>query len=332
MKVLVTGGLGVIGSAVVRHYLDRGAEVTVIDSAEERRNEWIRELLEASVGPKGSLTLIRQRLEFTSPLEGLLDGADAVIHAAAHTGIPHSALDPSDDWSSNVTATRNLLEALRYVEHPPPTVLMSSVKPYQIPPDGPPRHGIDEDAPLVPDEPYAASKAAQTMLGMAYARQYDLPVTVLRFSNLYGPAPCHGPRHGWLTWFCIAAAIGRPLEVQGTGEQVRDMLYSDDIVAALLAALDRIKVTRGNVYNVGGGETNCITVKAAAAWLAKTTGAEITHGPGRKNEDLAFWTNHRRFSRATGWHPKVGVLSGMSQVLAWAQANAVGLRKVYEGV
>jgi CDP-paratose 2-epimerase len=346
MRYLVTGGLGVIGSAAVRHLLDAGHEVVVIDAAEQPRNEWVARRLEAHPGAD-RLNIYPQRLE-TLELAPLVEQAEFVIHAAAHTGIPHSATDPSDDWASNVDATRELLEALRHCPRRVPTVIMSSVKPYQLTHDpaavswmpGSEWEGIDESAPLVPDEPYAASKAAQSMLAMAYARSYALPITTLRFSNLFGPGPCHGPRHGWLTWFCISAATGRPIEVQGGGEQARDMLYADDIVAALLAALHGLgqrggmdgASLAGRVFNVGGGKKNVVTVRQVAKHLQSATGVRIIEAPGRQHEDRVFITDHRQFSSATGWYPRVLVFDGARRVLNWALENAEELRELYRGV
>jgi len=332
MKVLVTGGLGVIGSATVQHYLSMGNQVFVIDAAEEPRNEWVLTRLRSELDPgrQSDLMVDCARLETYPQLDARVGEADIIIHAAAHTGIPHSAIDPSDDWASNVEATRQLLESMRRVDAKAPTVLMSSVKPYALPLKIPVR-GINETVPLEPDEPYAASKMAQSALGMAYARSYGLPVTVLRFSNLYGPAPCHGPRHGWLTWFCIAAAIGRQLEVQGGGNQVRDMLYSDDVVNALVLAVGKIRTTQGRIFNVGGGPDNRITVMEAAGLIARKTGASIYRGPGRQHEDQMFWTDYREFNRTTTWRPKVGVHDGIERVLSWATNNSEALRPLYEG-
>ncbi len=328
VNVLVTGGLGVIGSAVVRHFLTAGDRVFVIDAAEEPRNLWVHRRLRADF-PDGVLLVGRARLE-SYDLKEWGCNADLIVHAAAHTGIPHSAEDPTDDWTSNVDATRHLLEEMRRDHIGAPTVLMSSVKPYRV--DEVPKHGVDESFQLEPDEPYAASKLAQSALGLAYARTYGLPITVLRFSNLYGPAPCHGPRHGWLTWFCIAGAIGRSIQVQGNGSQVRDMLYSDDVVSALVRAAECTKTTAGNVYNVGGGERCVVSVRTAAEYVAKRTGVQITEGPGRKNEDMEFWTNFHKFTQATGWRPNVDVKTGIDRVLDWAQANRSELRFLYEGV
>ncbi len=334
MKILVTGGLGVIGSTIALRLHQAGHEVTVIDAAEAERNRWTRDHI---LPPHPEMRVIPHRLE-TFPVEHLrnrIAEADAVIHAAASTGIPHSVTHPDDDWRSNVDATRALLEALRL--NPRPTVVLSSVKPYKIAvgamnPTDKDAKGLTEDVPLAPDEPYAASKAAQSMLAMAYAASYGIPVVTFRCSNLYGPAPCHGPRHGWLTWFAISAAIGRPIEVQGTGNQTRDMLHADDVYAACTLALTHARTLSGKVFNLGGGHDNRISVAEAASTFIGLAGTgEVRAAPARAMDDDHVFANTGAFLRATGWRPLVGVRDGMKQVFDWARSNADELREIYKG-
>jgi CDP-paratose 2-epimerase len=332
-RYLITGGLGVIGSSMARRLLEVGHEVEIIDACEAPRNEWTKKQL-LSITPHIDFT--HWRLENMTgsehwSLDGLDDqvaAADYVIHAAASTGIPYSVTNPDEDWHSNVDATKVLLDALR--KTPRPTVILSSIKPYRVEPLPP--HGLDESAPLEPDEPYAASKAAQSMLCMAYAKSYGLPVVTFRCSNLYGPAPCHGPRHGWLTWFAISAAIGRPIEVQGTGAQSRDMLHADDVLSACLAGLEHAEKLKGEVFNLGGGSENQITVAHAAALLRELTGVEVRQAPRRAMDDDRVFVSYAKFARAVGWAPRVGVEEGLREVLAWAQKHKAELAKIYEGV
>jgi len=340
MRYYVTGGLGVIGSCFAKSMLIAGHSVTIVDSAEEQRNLWTANQLRKQFGNK--VTIQIKRME-RADLSDARDH-DFILHAAAHTGIPHSAQDPTDDWSSNVDATRQLLEALRKCKtQVPPMIALSSVKPYQVKDipyimDGKrliwhvPIVGINEQWPLEPDEPYAASKMAQSALCMAYARTYNLPVTVLRCSNLYGPAPCHGPRHGWLTWFCISAVLNREIEIQGTGLQVRDMLYSDDVTSAVLAAGKHIVHTMGNVYNVGGGHKNSVSVLEAIDMISETVGVKTMHGQGRLNEDMIFITDHTRFSSVTGWSPTIDVKTGIRSIIQYADDKRDDLRAMYDGV
>jgi CDP-paratose 2-epimerase len=336
VRYLVTGGLGVVGSRFAEWMCKRGHDVLILDACEAPRSAWMAAEL---VKRYPKCTARAMRVE-KADLGGLLADADAVLHAAAHTGIPHSAEDPTDDWISNVEATRLLLEAARRLERPPPIVALSSVKPYRVH-DLPtekrgnrtecPSHkrGIDETCLLEPDEPYAASKMAQSALVMAYARTYNLPATVLRCSNLYGDAPCHGPRHGWLTWFSISAALDWTIEVQGTGRQTRDVLFSDDVAGAVSAALGHIIATRGNVYNLGGGPANTISCLEAVATLSEWADVRTRPGPGRAHEDMWFATCHNKFTQATGWRPTVPPRAGMRRIFDWARTNADALRELY---
>lgn len=322
MRYLVTGACGVIGSQIARRLTEGGHTVDVIDACEAPRNEWI-----AARVPAASVLKARIERLPVDALAELLSDVDGVIHAAASTGIPHSVLNPDDDWRSNVDATRALLEALR--KHPVPTVVLSSVKPYRVPPYRESWGGLTEEAPLDPDEPYAASKAAQSMLAMAYAHSYGIPVVTFRCSNLYGPAPCHGPRHGWLTWFAISAAIGRPLEVQGTGEQSRDMLHADDVYGACVLAIENAERLSGRVFNLGGGCGNRISVGEAAMALSAMGGVPVVSGPARAMDDLHVFASTAAFLRETGWRPLVDVGDGMRSVFEWAKANADELRALY---
>lgn len=326
MRYLVTGGLGVVGSCMVRRLLEDGHQVTIWDACEAYRNAWIWANL-----PK-DIEIHRGRIEEMNveAATSRLREVDAVIHAAASTGIPHSVVHPDDDWRSNVDATRVLLEALR--KHPVPTVILSSVKPYAVPMNIEEVGGLTELVPLIPDEPYAASKAAQSMLAMAYARSYELPIVTFRCSNLYGPAPCHGPRHGWLTWFCISAAIGRPIEVQGTGEQSRDMLHADDVLSACLSAFAHMDKIRGEVFNIGGGANNRVTVGVAAERLREIKGVEIVRRAPRAMDDLHVFANFGAFKQATGWVPRTSVDDGIRSVLLWAIENKVELAELYREV
>jgi CDP-paratose 2-epimerase len=338
MKYLITGGLGVIGSHFAEDTLSSGHSAIIIDAAEEPRNIWMANFLQTKFGNK--LEIIIERLE-KSRLIGI-ETCDRVFHAAAHTGIPHSAIDPTDDWLSNAEATRVLLEKLRSLPNKIPLVALSSVKPYKV--DTIPFHsketryewnlikGINENFPLGPDEPYAASKMAQSALCMAYARTYDMPIVCFRCSNLYGAAPSHGPRHGWLTWFCLSAALGRKIEIQGTGLQVRDMLFSDDVSSAAFAAFEHMEKLTGSVYNIGGGIDNSVSVLEAVELLKQLSGRKIgiSYGQGRKNEDQIFITDFSKFNSLVDWSPKVSVIEGMNKILRWAEQNKEELIKMYD--
>lgn len=319
MKYLITGGLGVIGSCYARH-LAENHDVTVIDSGEDKRHAWTASRMPENVKViNGDLRLYKQ-------LPKLVESVDRIVHAAASTGIPWSADNPERDWQDNVEGTRALLRAL--VITPKPTVALSSVKPFwtgYVPPEG-----IDELGGMSPDEPYAASKLAQAALCQSYGKSYGIPIVTFRCSNLYGPAPCHGPRHGWLTWFCIQAALGQSIEIQGTGEQRRDMLFATDVISACESALYRAGSFRGEVFNLGGGPATVTSVNGAVNKIRKLVPGLKTHkGEPRLHEDKLFCTNTKKAQRDLDWAPRVNVEAGIREIYEWAKANAKELAEVY---
>lgn len=339
---LVTGHRGVVASRFAASRVRAGDSVDGIDDGKDPRHQLnaspgIHEYpvrLGAFVNPHGT----------PSDIGDIVTSADRVLHAAASTGIPYSGQAPLDDWSRNVDGTLEILEAVRRA--PKPTVILSSVKPYglqALPVVERNRYvdlgrgcaGVDESYPLVPDEPYAASKAAQSLISQAYARSYDLPIVIFRCSNLYGPAAPHGARHGWLTWFCIRAALGWTIEIQGDGKQTRDVLFWSDVESAAIAAFEALeagKVERGSIFNLGGGPDNLMSPLSAVNVL-REMGAkfEVRFADGRKHEDRLFCTNTAKLNAALGWGPKVGTFAGMEQVYDWACDNREALARVYEG-
>lgn len=320
MKFLVTGGRGVIASLFARRLYAEGHQVTVIDDGKDKRHH-----ANTFTGP----TYYDERLEHMhgERLRRLVGESDCVFHAAASTGIPYSSEQPLDDWQRNVDGTIAVLEALRRA--PRPTVVLSSVKPYGL--AGLTDAGVDESFPLEPDEPYAASKAAQSHICRAYATSYAIPLVVFRCSNLYGPACCHGARHGFATWLSIRAALDWPIEIQGDGSQSRDMLFASDVGEAALLAWENIELIAGNIYNLGGGPENEIAVLEAYEALRQFGSKSPKHyGPGRKHEDQRFVTNTTAYHAATGWTPKVSVMSGLRRVYDWAVDNREILARVYE--
>ena len=321
---LVTGGLGVVGSLFAEHVAALGNQVTVWDDGFDRRHGWTGNRLFGLGVSVERESIGSMLMELGAPLNDF----DFILHAAASTGIPYSAGRPDDDWNRNAETTRILLEELRGLgPRAPRTVVLSSVKPCStrsLP--------LTEDSPVDPDEPYAASKAAQAALCQAWGRTYGLPVWVLRCSNLYGPAPCHGPRHGWLTWFCIQAALGWPLEIQGSGEQVRDMLYSDDLIEAIMRMFHTEEPPPpGELYMMGGAFEKTISVNEAAQTLGLLQPLLCTRpGPARSHEDDVVYTSTYKFDHAfPGWRAQISPKEGMARILSWARQNADALRDIY---
>ncbi len=333
MRYLVTGSSGVIGSLFSKSRIAAGDEVSLLDDGASARHRYNASAIAGHPMPI--------QLGDKCPAHQLRATADRILHAAASTGIPYSGQAPLDDWSRNVDGTIEVLEAVR--AKPTPTVVLSSVKPYTtanicaVERDD---HymlsgsGVTEREQLIPDEPYAASKAAQSLICQAYARSYDLPIVVFRCSNLCGNAAPHGMRHGFLTNICIRAALGWTVEVQGSGKQTRDILFASDVESAALLAFSALEsgdVERGRIFNLGGGPNNTISVLQLVAML-RALGAKFDTRPGqgRDHEDMLFVTDSSAIQRDLGWERKVSVRECVVRIYDWAVANRDALATVYE--
>lgn len=322
MKVLVTGGRGLIASLFARRLISDGHDVVIIDDGREPRHQF-----NSIEGP----VYYDQRLEHMNAhvLTDVVGSCDQVLHAAASTGIPYSAEHPLDDWQRNVDGTIALLEALR--RKPRPTVVLSSVKPYGLGRLLDTPEGVDESFPLEPDEGYAASKAAQSHVCRAYAVSYGIPLVTFRCSNLFGNAAPHGARHGWASWFAIRAALGWPIEIQGSGLQRRDLLFASDVGEAVLLAWEKIESVTGQIFNLGGGPANLVSVAGAYDILRQFgSKSRAVPGPGRRFEDDLFVTNTAAVRKALGWAPAVSHAVGLRIIYDWAREHREALERVYE--
>jgi nucleoside-diphosphate-sugar epimerase len=157
-----------------------------------------------------------------------------------------------------------------------------------------------------------------------YARIYGLKTAVFRQGCVYGPRQFGVEDQGWAAHFVIAAVLGRPLTIYGNGKQVRDMLHVDDLIAAYMAALERIDQTSGQIYNLGGGPSNALSVWAEfGPLLERLTGRsiEVRYGPWRPGDQPVYISAIEKARRELAWQPQISVTQGMARLVAWVQAN-----------
>src|SRR5919199_2318454 len=278
LHVIVTGGAGFIGRNVTAAFLRDGHRVTVFDSlmrpGVERNLEW----LEAQA-PADSLRFVRGDVRDADLVRSVVGGpgVDIVFHFAAQTAVTTSVVAPRDDLEVNILGTHNVLEAVRHsrAARPPMLFYTSTNKVYgSLPhrqstetrtryrfadPEAD-KHGISEQEPLDFHSPYGCSKGAADQYVHDYARIYGLRTVVFRMSCIYGPRQFGNEDQGWVAHFMLAVAAGRALTIYGNGKQVRDLLYIDDLVRAFKLAALHIERTAGNVYNMGGGPTNSVSI------------------------------------------------------------------------
>jgi CDP-paratose 2-epimerase len=185
-------------------------------------------------------------------------------------------------------------------------------------------HGCPETQPLDFHSPYGNSKGCGDQYTRDYARIYGLRTVVMRQSCIYGPRQFGIEDQGWVAWFVIAAVLGRPITIYGDGKQVRDVLHVDDLLDTYDAAIEKIDVTAGQVYNIGGGPGNVMSVWAEfGPLLEKLLGKKIdvARGDWRPGDQRVFYADIRKAGRELGWKPKISVEQGVERLFAWVQEN-----------
>jgi CDP-paratose 2-epimerase len=157
-----------------------------------------------------------------------------------------------------------------------------------------------------------------------YARIYGLRSVVFRQSCIYGPRQFGVEDQGWVAWFIIAAVTGRPITIYGDGKQVRDVLYVDDLLNAYDAAIAKVDSVKGQVYNLGGGPQNVMSVWAEfGPMLEKLLGKKIpvARGDWRPGDQRVFYADIRKAGRELGWSPQMGVEQGVEKLFNWVREN-----------
>src|SRR5262249_24236634 len=185
-------------------------------------------------------------------------------------------------------------------------------------------HGIPESQPLDFHSPYGCSKGAADQYVRDYSRIYGLRTVVFRQSCIYGPRQFGCEDQGWLAHFMIAALTGRPMSIYGNGKQVRDVLFIDDLVRALRLAVEKIEVTAGEVYNIGGGPSNALSVWAEfGELLAKVAGGKIDvrFSDWRPGDQLCYVSDIRKAGRDMDWQPLIDEQTGIQRLWDWVSSN-----------
>lgn len=310
-RVLVTGGLGFIGSNLARRLADLGAAVTVVDN-----------LTETQGGNRFNLDGYQERFRVVEAdvgdakrLPALVEGASVVFNLAAATSHLDSMRDPLGDLEVNCRAQLALLEACRLHAKDAVVVFTSTRQVY----GKPERLPVDETHRLAPPDINGIHKAAGEAYHTLYHRVHGLRTTVLRLTNVYGPRMrIKDARQTFLGVWVRDAVEGKPFEVWG-GEQVRDFTFVDDLVEALLLSAD--PALAGRILNIGGSPP--VSLKTAADTLVAEAGAaaryEVREFPAeRKRIDIGdYATDDRRFRSLTGWTPRTDLGEGFRRSLAY---------------
>lgn len=184
--------------------------------------------------------------------------------------------------------------------------------------------GVPETLQLDFHSPYGCSKGTGDQYVRDYHRIYGLPTVVMRQSCIYGPRQFGVEDQGWVAWFVIAGVYNRPIKIYGDGKQVRDLLFIEDMLDAYDAALSNIEVAAGQIYNIGGGVDNAISVWREFGPLLKgLLGRQIPIEPAdwRPGDQLIYISDIRKAGLQLGWRPRKSVADGVRRLVDWVKAN-----------
>jgi CDP-paratose 2-epimerase len=327
---VIFGGAGFIGSNVANRLLSEGRRVLIFDSMArrgvERNVAWLEsrhgDLLRVQVGDVRDVRAVRRAVR----------GAGQVFHFAAQVAVTTSLADPVEDFEVNARGTLNVLEAIREQEVRPSLLFTSTNKVYgglhdvalelrdrRYRPRNPALRSIDESRPLDFESPYGCSKGCADQYVLDYARSYGIPAVVFRMSCIYGPRQFGTEDQGWVAHFLIRALQGLPITVYGDGKQVRDALYVEDLVDAMLAAHDSIDRISGQAFNMGGGPRRTISLLELLEIITELIGRppEVRYGPWRTGDQRYYVSNTRKFEAASGWAARTAIPEGVARLHAW---------------
>lgn len=334
-RVLITGGAGFIGSNMASYWLQKGYNVRIFDNLSRKgaaqNIKWIQQQ-----DNDGKLEILIHDIRDFNAVRDAASGVDLIFHLAGQVAVTESIKDPRTDFEVNALGTLNVLESVRLLRSSPIIVYFSTNKVY-----GSLEHldvvetdtrylftniktGISEKCPLDFHSPYGCSKGAAEQYVHDYARIFDLPTIVFRMSCIYGPRQFGTEDQGWLAHLLISTLLGHPITIYGDGKQVRDILFISDLLRAVELAVNQIDRTAGQVYNIGGGQENEISVwEEFKELLFVLTQKEVTPTffNWRQGDQKIYSSDISKAHRDFGWHPTITAQNGVQLLHEWLKDN-----------
>lgn len=334
MRYLVTGGCGFLGSNLSARVIEQGDELVVFDNLSRVGSaanlKWLREL--------GGFSMLHGDIRIAADVDAAVAASrpDVVFHLAGQVAMTTSIADPRRDFEVNALGSFALLDSVRRLA-PRAVVLYSSTnKVYgdldalryeetstrYTAPDYP--NGFDESLPFAPSSPYGISKATADLYMGEFTRTYGVPTVVFRHSSMYGGRQFATVDQGWLGWFCQRAIARREgnaaaITVAGSGKQVRDLLHVDDLVRLYFTAVERVDAIAGDVFNIGGGMSNSLSIAELLGMLSDILAVPLpfVSTQPRPGDQKVFVAENAKVTRCLGWAPRVGSAEGVNSMLEW---------------
>lgn len=358
LHILVTGGCGFIGSHVALHLRDKGNKVSVMDNLVRRGAEKNIAVLE-----RRGISFFHGDVRNPEDLANLPGGIELVCDTSAQPSVVTGYANPLFDITNNGLGAIHILEYVRARRLP--LIFWSSNRVYgadrlnalprretatrfeydpnawslapaeQRPRGFDPAHGVSEEFSIDGGQRsiYGLSKLIADAACQEYAQAYDLPIVVNRFGVISGVGQFGHADQGWVVWWAIAHWLRLPLTYLGwQGKQVRDVLFVEDMLAVLDRQLAQVASFRGEVFNLGGGAGNAISLCEATKCMqeisSRSTGITISD-QARKGDVVLYWTDNRKAAQKLHWQPKIDLSTGLRHIFDWIRQNEAELRARY---
>lgn len=316
-SVLITGGLGFIGSSLAIRMVALGAKVTLLDAMiKDFGGNW------KNIEPiREQVSVFQDDMRNFQALSQIVKGQDAIFHLAGQVSHGDSMREPLTDLGVNCVSTMNLVEACR-IHNPNARIVYTSTRQVYGTPQTLP---VKEDHPVLPIDVNGINKLAAEYYHLLYHRVYDVKSTVLRLTNTYGPRlQIQNDRQGFIGVFLKRCLNGREIHIFGDGMQVRDFNYVDDVVQALVLALLHDQCF-GHVFNLGSKDRyGLLSFVQTLATLTDLTYQLVPFPEDKKLIDIGdYYGDYSAFSDMTGWQPQINLREGLAKTLAFYQAHRI---------
>lgn len=335
MKYLITGGCGFLGSNLALEALKRGHELIIFDNLSrfgaDRNLNWLQS--------KGSFNFTHGDIRNREDVEKLIikEKPDIIFHLAGQVAMTTSLSSPRVDFEINVAGSFNLLDSVRKYSPDSGIIYSSTNKVYgdlewteyeesetrytasKF------KNGFPETITLEFHSPYGCSKGAADQYMLDFYRMFGLKTVVFRHSSMFGGRQFSTADQGWIGWFCQQAletkngSLKEPFTISGNGKQVRDVLYSEDMIDLYFKAAENIEKAKGQAFNIGGGIDNSLSLLELLNILEKELDIKLNYMklPPRESDQKVFVADITKAEKYFNWKPKVDKITGIRNMLKW---------------
>jgi CDP-paratose 2-epimerase len=339
MRYLITGGCGFLGSNLASEVLKKGDELFVFDNLYRTGTEqnllWLQS--------QGKFKFYHADIRAYNDVEYAVRDCkpDVIFHLAGQVAMTTSLENPRFDFEVNVVGGNNVLEAVRKFSNDTIVTYSSTNKVYgdlewvnyketetrYIAENY--ENGFDEKVPLDFQSPYGCSKGATDQYMLDYAKMFGLKSVVFRHSSIFGGRQFSTPDQGWVGWFVKQALdiksgkLKQPFTISGSGKQVRDILFAQDLIECYFKAIEDIDSTKGQAFNIGGGADNSLSLLELFSLLEAELDVkmEYTKLDWRSSDQKVFIADYDKASQTFGWNPAIDKMKGIRGMIEWVRAS-----------